>query len=126
MKKIWDEIGVLPVTEQRLADQVRQIRTKKWFIDIEIIEIRRQWERNNSTVEAQEDDQEIIEHNENKQSQLEQQGAQEFLVEQGHESEQQQETHHISSFPEDDEILPMKAETESHSILQDISPILKY
>ena len=77
-------------------------------------------------MEAQEDDQEIIEHNENKQSQLEQQGAQEFLVEQGHESEQQQETHHISSFPEDDEILPMKAETESHSILQGISPILKY
>ena len=41
MKKIWDEIGVLPVTEQRLADQVRQIRTKKWITDIEINEIRR-------------------------------------------------------------------------------------
>ena len=23
MKKIWDEIGVFPVTEQRLADQAR-------------------------------------------------------------------------------------------------------
>ena len=41
MKKIWDEIEVLPVTEQRLADQVRQIRTKKWITDIEINEIRR-------------------------------------------------------------------------------------
>ena len=41
MKKIWDEIGVLPVTEQGLADQVRQIRTKKWITDIEINEIRR-------------------------------------------------------------------------------------
>ena len=29
MKKIWDEIGVFPVTEQRLADHSRQIRTNK-------------------------------------------------------------------------------------------------
>ena len=29
MKKIWDEIGVFPVTEQRLADQTSQIRTNK-------------------------------------------------------------------------------------------------
>ena len=27
MKKIWDKIGVFPVTKQRLADQARQIRT---------------------------------------------------------------------------------------------------
>ena len=42
MKKIWDEIGVFPVTEQRLADQARQIRTNKWLTDIEMEEIRRQ------------------------------------------------------------------------------------
>ena len=41
MKKIWDEIGVFPVTEQRLADQTREIRTNKWFTNIEINEIRR-------------------------------------------------------------------------------------
>ena len=41
MKKIWDEIGVFPLTGQRLADQARQIRTKKWFIDIDIEEIKR-------------------------------------------------------------------------------------
>ena len=41
MKKIWDEIGVFPVTNQKLADQVRQIWTNKWLIDIEIEEIRR-------------------------------------------------------------------------------------
>ena len=41
MKKIWDEIGVFPVTEQRLADQARQIRTNKWLTSIEIEEIRR-------------------------------------------------------------------------------------
>ena len=29
MKKIWDEIGVFAVTEQRLADQTSQIRTNK-------------------------------------------------------------------------------------------------
>ena len=41
MKKIWDEIGVFPVTNQKLADQVRQIWTKKSLTDIEIREIRR-------------------------------------------------------------------------------------
>ena len=34
MKKIRDETGVFPVTEQRLADQARQIRTDKWLTDI--------------------------------------------------------------------------------------------
>ena len=29
MKKIWNEMGVFPVTEQRLADQARQIRVNK-------------------------------------------------------------------------------------------------
>ena len=51
MKQIWDEI-VFPVTEQRLADQARQIRTNKWLTDIEIEEIRRELERNNSKVEV--------------------------------------------------------------------------
>ena len=62
MKKIWDEIGVFSVAEQRLADQARQIRTNKWLTDIEMEEIRRQLERNNSKAEIQENDQEIIEH----------------------------------------------------------------
>ena len=34
MKKIWDELGVFPVIEQRLADQARKIRTDKWLTDI--------------------------------------------------------------------------------------------
>ena len=34
MKKIWDEIGVFLLTEQRLADQARQIWTNKWLADI--------------------------------------------------------------------------------------------
>ena len=41
MKKIWDEIGVFPVTEQRLADQARQIQVNKWLTDTEIEEIDR-------------------------------------------------------------------------------------
>ena len=44
-------------------------------------------------MEVQEDDQEIIEHNKNKQCHFKEQGAQEVLVEQGHESEQQQKEH---------------------------------
>ena len=66
-------------------------------------------------MEVQGNDQEILEHNENKQSQSEQHGAQEVLVEQGHENEQQQKTYHISSFPEDNEIFVKKAEMESYN-----------
>ena len=70
-------------------------------------------ERNDSTVEVQEDDQEIIKHKKNKQRQSEDQGVQEVLVEKWHESEQEQETYRISSSTEDDEILVRKAEMES-------------
>ena len=71
MKKIWNEIRVFPVIEQRLADQARQIQTNKWLADIEIEEIRRKMERKNGKVEVQENGQETIEHNENKQDQSE-------------------------------------------------------
>ena len=47
MKKMWDEIGVFHLTEQRLTDQARQIWTKKWFIDIDIEEIRRKLHEKN-------------------------------------------------------------------------------
>ena len=71
MKKKWDEIGVFPLTEQGLADQARQIRTSKWLTDIEIEDRRRKLERKKSKVEVQENGQEITEHSENKQDQLE-------------------------------------------------------
>ena len=45
MKKIWDEIGVFPVTEQRLGDQARHIWTNKWLTDIEIEEIEKNWNK---------------------------------------------------------------------------------
>ena len=41
MKKIWDEVGVCPVTEQRLVDQARQIRVTKSLTDTEMEEIDR-------------------------------------------------------------------------------------
>ena len=84
MKKIWDEIGVFPATEQRLADQARQIRTSKWLTDIEIEETKRKLERKNSKAEVQKNVQEIIEYNKNRQGQAEERGAQENLLEQGH------------------------------------------
>ena len=71
-------------------------------------------ESNNSKAKVQVNDQEIIEHNENKQSQSEEQGAQEVLVEQAHKNEQQQKTCRISSYS-DDEILVKKAEIERYN-----------
>ena len=115
MKKIWDKIGVFPVTKQRLADQARQIRTNKRLTGIAIEEIRRKLVRKNTKMEVQENDQEIIEHNENKQSHSEEQVVQKILVEQGHENEQQQKTYHICSFPEDDKTLEKKAETKRYN-----------
>ena len=72
-------------------------------------------EQKNGKVKVEENDQEIIRHNENKQGESEEQGAQEILVEQGHENEQQQKTYHVCSFPEDDEILVKKAEMERYN-----------
>ena len=86
MKKIWDKIGVFPVTKQRLADQARQIQTNKRLTDIAIEETRRKLVRKNTKMEVQENDQEIIEHNENKQSHSEEQVVQKILVEKGHEN----------------------------------------
>ena len=62
--------------------------------------MRRKLERKNIQVEVQENDHEIIELNENKQSQLEEERTREILVEQRYENEQQQKTYHISLFSE--------------------------
>ena len=83
IKKAWDEIGAFLVTEQKLADQARQIRTNKWLTDMEIEETKRKLEQKNSKVEVQENVQEITEHNENKQGPAEERGVKEILVEQG-------------------------------------------
>ena len=90
MKKIWNKIAVFLIPEQRLVDHATQIQTNMWVTDMEIGEIRRKLERKSSKVEVQENDQKIIEHIENKQSQSEEQETQETFVKQGHENEQQQ------------------------------------
>ena len=53
------------------------------YTDIKIEEMRGKLEQKNSQVEVEENDQEIIEHNKNKQGQSEEQGEQETLAEQG-------------------------------------------
>ena len=51
MSAIWREIGVFQVTEQRLADQARAIRINAWLTDVEIEELKRKIERENTREE---------------------------------------------------------------------------
>ena len=44
MKHIWDERGIFESSEQRLADQARQIRTNDWLTTVEVEEIKRKIE----------------------------------------------------------------------------------
>ena len=41
MIAIWREIGAFEITEQRLVDQARVIRTNEWLIEAELKEIRK-------------------------------------------------------------------------------------
>ena len=41
MIAIWREIGTFEITEQRLADQARIIRTNEWLTEVELEKIRR-------------------------------------------------------------------------------------
>ena len=41
MIPIWREIGTFEITEQRLVDQARVIRTNEWLTEGELEEIRR-------------------------------------------------------------------------------------
>ena len=40
MIAIWREIGTFEITEQRLADQARAIRTNEWLTEVGYEEIR--------------------------------------------------------------------------------------
>ena len=46
MLRLWDEKGMVKVTEQRLADQIRTILKSKWFTAVEREEIKRTRHRN--------------------------------------------------------------------------------
>ena len=41
MIAIWGEIGNFEITEQRLVDQARFVRTNEWLTEVELEEIRR-------------------------------------------------------------------------------------
>ena len=41
MIAIWRETGTFKITEQRLVDQARVIRTKEWLTEVELGQIRR-------------------------------------------------------------------------------------
>ena len=132
MKKIWDEIGVFPVTEQRLADQARKIRVNKWLTDTEIEEIDRR-----CRVIIHEE--ETGDSTDNEESREKEQGAQANGIDQQHvmgiqvdidqectgesgmrQNGEQQEVELLEEregnrvFPEDDEIVVGRAEIERY------------
>ena len=41
MIAIWRDVGTFEITEQRLVDQARVIRTNEWLTEVELEEIRR-------------------------------------------------------------------------------------
>ena len=61
MLDVWNCVGPFQTTEQRLADQVRQIKLKGWFSDIELDEIKRNLQRND-TSDTSQTEVEINEH----------------------------------------------------------------
>ena len=132
MKKIWDEIGAFPVTEQRLADQAKHIRVNKWLTDTEIEEIDR---RCRDIIHEEE----TGDSTDNEGSREEEQGAQGNGIDQQHVMEIQVDTDQECTgessigqngekqevqlleeregngvFPEDDEIVVGRAEIERY------------
>ena len=54
MLNVWKEIGVFKLTEQRLADQARAIRTNGWLSEIELEEIQRNLENFHNDIDVRE------------------------------------------------------------------------
>ena len=52
MKEIWDQSGGFEVTEQRLADQVRNIKKREWFTPEEMDELKPPGERDDQPQEV--------------------------------------------------------------------------
>ena len=97
MHQYWIQECRFEIQEQHLACQVgSMLKTKKWSK-------LKYTGSTGSTGRA------------NTQGQPEERGAQEILVEQGHDNEQQQKTYHVYSSPQDDEILVKKTEMERYN-----------
>ena len=58
MMEIWRDKGVFDISEQRLMDQARAIVVNQWLTDVELEEIRREIERENTYVTVDMNDQE--------------------------------------------------------------------
>ena len=97
MHQYWIEECRFEIQEQHLACQVGSILKTKKLSEVEIHWVNR------------------VNRKSDRQGQPEERGAQEILVEQGHDNEQQQKTYHVYSFPEDDEILVKKTEMERYN-----------
>ena len=54
MLNVWKGIGVFELTEQRLADQARAVRTNGWLFEIELEEIQRNLENFHNDVDVRE------------------------------------------------------------------------
>ena len=54
MLGIWKELGVFEISEQRLADQARAIRTNGWLSEIELEEIQRNTESDHMEADVRE------------------------------------------------------------------------
>ena len=54
MLSIWKELGVFEISEQRLADQARAIRTNRWLSEIELEEIQRNTESDHVEADVRE------------------------------------------------------------------------
>ena len=52
MLSIWNELGVFEITEQRLADQERAIRTNEWLSEIELEKIKRKIESDHAEIDV--------------------------------------------------------------------------
>ena len=110
MKQIWDDIGVFDVTEQRLADQARQVRLNKWLTDLEMEEIGRKCLSPNNTGEdvidggnqVRGDEENNLPLAEDRTTISTEQGNMHNDVEMGR------------SFPEDQEIIIQRAEREGY------------
>ena len=97
MHQYWIEECRFEIQEPHLACQVGSILKTKKLSEVEIHWVNR------------------VNRKSDRQGQPEERGAQEILVEQGHDNEQQQKTYHVYSFPEDDEILVKKTEMERYN-----------
>ena len=113
MHQYWTEKGGFEVTEQRLADQARQIRLKGWLSELEMEEIQREVQRNTMT-----QDDEVINDNAGLQEQqiapIQGNDESTFRVEENEVNQQ--------AFPQDSASIPMQHIEDPSETLEESEP----